>query len=146
MYADNHKKFVAVLNRKHPASILMNALGHMTAGLIACSTDPAKEYNFLDYNNADAGLQAKISHYPYIVLTANNSNQIRTTLAKAAELGLQHNAFVTAMLGQSAQQQIKQTRDAKPDELDYVALVLFGDADRIDALTRRFSLYKNNGS
>ncbi len=64
MYADNHKKFVAVLNRKHPASILMNALGHITAGLIAYSSDPGQEYKFLTYNNADAGLQAKISHYP----------------------------------------------------------------------------------
>lgn len=32
-------KFVAVLNKKIPAPNLMNALGHMTAGLVAACLD-----------------------------------------------------------------------------------------------------------
>ena len=143
MYLDNQNKFVAVLNRKHPTPVLMNALGHITAGLVVNVPDSNEAFRFLDYRNTAAGMQAKISHYPYIVLSGDNSNQIRTTLCKAVDQGVQNNVFVSSMLGYSAEEQMSKTREAKAEELEYIALVLFGNAAQIDSLTKRFSLYKN---
>ncbi len=74
---ENSKRFIAILNKKIETGRLMNALGHMTAGL-AGGYEKTSEMNFLQYKDKSQGIHPNISHFPFIVLSAENSNQIRT--------------------------------------------------------------------
>ena len=93
MYIDNQYKFVAVVNPKIEIPKLMNALGHITAGLMAQANNQEK-MQFLKYEfQADWTTPSLISLYPYIVLKAKNSNQLRTLHRAANEAGILHNVF-----------------------------------------------------
>lgn len=70
-------KFVAVLNKKIPVGSLMNALEHMAAGLSASFSNLA-EMRFDSYFDQNGGEHKSISDHPFIILSADNSNQIRT--------------------------------------------------------------------
>jgi hypothetical protein len=141
MYSDNHRKFVVVLNEKIELPRLMNALGHMTAGLIGHQNDHG-EFSWLRYEDADGGVHPAISRYPFIILTARNGNQIRTLRQAAIERNIPYNDFVHTMLGSSAEDQMEKTRSTAESNLDYFGIALFGAAEEIDPLTRKFSLFK----
>jgi hypothetical protein len=141
MYADNQYKFVAVLNPKIEIAQLMNALGHITAGLIA-ETKNLEEMQFLKYEfQADWATSSVLSLYPFIVLKAKNSNQLKTLHHSASETGIAHNVFTDSMLGNSAIDQIEATKNTNPQDLIYFCVVLFGKSDRLATLTRKFSLF-----
>lgn len=141
MYLDNSKKFVAVLNKKHPISTLMNALGHISSGLSG-GNEHADDMKFLRYQNEAIALDSRISEYPFIVLSAKNNNQINTLRGALDEQGILHNAFVNTMLGASAKDQIDSTAEAGEEDIDFIAIALFGSANEIDPLTKKFSLFK----
>lgn len=141
MYSDNHQKFVVVLNQKIELPRLMNALGHMTAGLVGHQNGHG-EFSWLRYQDADGGVHPAISRFPFIILAAKNGNQIRTLREVAIERGLAYNDFVHTMLGSSAEDQMQKTRSTPEKDLEYFGLCLFGDAETIDPLTRKFSLFK----
>jgi hypothetical protein len=139
-YDNNSRKFVAVINRKHPLPIILNALAHSAIGL---SAKTGGQEQLLDYPNAASGFAAKISEYPFIMLEAKNSNQLRTLFDAAKEDNtLVYNVFTTSMIGASAQAQIDATRAAAGDALDFVVVVLFGEREQLDPLTKKFSLVK----
>jgi hypothetical protein len=139
-YADNDHKFVAVLNRKAELPQLVNALGHISAGLTSEHHDPA-QMKFLQYQDADGGLHPGISYYPFIVLVARNGNQIRTLRQGAIDAGIMYCDFVDTMLGESADDQLGRTRQTREEDLSYLAIALFGAAAQIDPLTHKFSLF-----
>ena len=139
LYRDNSFKFVAVLNRKVPLPQLMNALGHMTAGLT--SQCDSHDLAFLRYQDGDGSVHPNISRYPFIVLSAKNGNQIRTLRYAAIQQGIHFSDFVDTMLGSSAEDQLQKTRSTKEMNLEYFGICLFGSAAKLDELTRKFSLF-----
>ncbi|RXH24069.1 hypothetical protein XH99_28670 [Bradyrhizobium nanningense] len=139
-YTDNDKKFVAVLNRRHQLSRIFNAVCHATAGLSAKIGSDAAHY--LDYGNDADSFVASISRYPFIILEAKSSSQLAALQKSAVAARISSNLFVSAMIGRSAEEQIAQTKAATDDALDYVVVVLFGDAKSLNPLTKKFSLYK----
>lgn len=139
LYKDNSFKFVAVLNRKVPLPQLMNALGHMTAGLT--SQCDFRDLAFLRYQDGDGSVHPNISQYPFIVLSAKNGNQIRTLRYAAIQQGIHFSDFVDTMLGSSAEDQLQKTRSTKEINLDYFGICLFSSAAKLDELTRKFSLF-----
>jgi hypothetical protein len=141
MYADNDFKFVAILNEKVDLPKLMNALGHMTAGLVAQCED-RDAMRFLCYEDADGGKHAAISHYPFILLAARNSNQIRSLREVAVENRIIYNDFVGTMLGTSSEDQVQKTRATREKDLEYFGICLFGPAEVLNEMTRKFSLFK----
>jgi hypothetical protein len=145
MYADNDYKFVAVLNERIDLPKLLNALGHMTAGLVAQAPNPGA-MRFLRYEDANGGAHPAISHYPFIVLAARNGNQIRTLRQAAIEAGIIYNDFVDTMLGTSAEDQLMKTRATKEMDLQYYGICLFGPADLLNGMTRKFSLFRGGPS
>lgn len=139
-YAENHQKFVAVLNRRHPLPRQFNAAGHATAGLAA---EIGREgVDILSYPNIATGFRAHISRFPFIILEAKNSGQLERLRSEAQAGQVAHNVFTATMIGASAQDQQAVTRDAAADDLDYICIVLFGPAEHLDPLTRRFSLVR----
>ena len=138
-YADNALKTTVLVNRRHEPGLVLNAVTHLVAGLVDVVGND--RYAFLDYD-FEPGVASRLSTFPMIVLAAPNSSQVLRTWAAAREHGLPCNLFTTAMLGGSAQEQRAATRATPVEEQDAVALAVFGEAERVDPLTRKFSLYR----
>ncbi|NEU79882.1 DUF2000 domain-containing protein [Nostoc sp. UIC 10630] len=142
MYADNQCKLIAVVNPQIESPKLMNALAHITAGLVA-KTNNLDEMQFLKYEfQADWTTPSLISLYPFIILKAKNNNQLKTLHQAANEVGILHNVFTDSMLGASAIEQMDNTKNINTGDLTYFCVVLFGASDQLAALTRKFSLFK----
>lgn len=137
---ENNFRFIAVLNEKAPLGKLMNALGHMTAGL-AGGHGRANEMSFLEYKDKDGGIHPHISHFPFIIVKAPNSNQIRTLRNQAKEKSLLFTDFTSTMaVGSSAEQQ-ERTEQTSEADLEYYGICLFGPTEKLKPLTKKFSLF-----
>ena len=134
------KRFIAVLNKKAPIGSLMNALGHATAGLVGGASD-REQFCFLQYHDADGGLHPNISHYGFIILKADNSNKLRSLRQQAIEEGILYGDFTQSMTIGTSQEQQDDTAATAEADLEYYAVVLFGDSEQLAPLTRKFSLY-----
>ncbi|ELY5938894.1 DUF2000 domain-containing protein [Cronobacter malonaticus] len=138
MFEDNQKKLYIIVNRNMDASVLMNATGHLAAGIMQKTEDGI----FHDYPNDATGLTAYLSHFPVVILQAKNSNQLSTAVQKCKDAGLTYNFFTTTMLGQSTEQQIEATKNAAPEALEFIAIAIFGDTEAMLPVTKKFSVYK----
>lgn len=134
-------KFVAVLNKNIPVGRLMNAFGHTTAGLVAMHPD-LKEMRFDDYIDADGGVHASISDNPFIVLQAYNSNQLRTFRSLIKEKNMPCTDFTDTMIEGTYADQQERTKSTTEAELEYYCVVTFGPIDELNALTKKFSLWR----
>ena len=119
----------------------MNALGHMTAGL-AGGSGKAEEMCFLPYQDKDGGDHPHISHFPFIVLKADNSNKIRRVREQALARGIPFTDFTSTMTVGTSQQQQESTKDTSEEELEYYGICLFGDTEELREFTGKFSLYQ----
>lgn len=141
-YIPTTHKFVAVLNKKIPVGNLMNALGHITAGLAASYPKP-EEMRFDNYEDADGNAHANISDNPFIVLQADNSNKIRTLRQTLLDAHIHFVDFTSTMtVGNYAEQQ-ERTKQTPEAELEYWGIVMFGKAEDLQALTKKFSLWRS---
>lgn len=134
-------KFVAVLNKKIETGKLMNALGHMTAGLAGAS-GKAEDMCFLEYKDKNGGIHPNISHFPFIIVKADNSNQVRKIRNQAIEKGITFTDFTSTMTVGTSEDQIKRTAETSEEELEYFGICLFGDAEELKALTGKLSLFQ----
>lgn len=138
---ENAKRFVAVLNKKVDVGHLMNALGHMTAGL-AGGSSKSDEMCFLQYFDKDGGQHPNISHYPFIVLKADNSNKIRQVRQECITRNIPFSDFSSTMTVGTSQQQVDATATTKEIELEYYGIVMFGNTTELKEFTGKFSLYQ----
>lgn len=132
-------KLVAVLNKSVDTGKLMNALAHMCIGL-GSSLDQ-KALRLTDYRDADGGIHPFISEIPFIILS-ENSNKIRKLRQEAIFQKIQFNDFTETMTVGTYQEQIERTLAVKGEDLIYYGIVLFGDWEKVTALTRKFSLWR----
>ena len=137
-YQDNSRKVAVVLNRAVPFARLANALAHCCAGL---ADMVGAEAEFLDYPCPADGWRARISRWPMVILAAKNSGQLARLVREAREEELRMNCFTAAMIGADAEGQTRQTREDRDPE--YWAVAVFGDAEELHPLTKRFSLFKD---
>lgn len=134
-------RFVAVLNKKGELGRLMNALGHMTAGLAGGHPDSSR-FSFLQYQDADGTIHPNISHFPFIVLKADNSNQIRTLRNELIMQNLPFSDFTTTMTIGTSQEQQDATKSATEAELEYLGVCTFAETETLRTLTKRFQLFR----
>ncbi|CAI0981072.1 DUF2000 family protein [Serratia entomophila] len=138
MYSDNEKKFYIILNRNHETATLFNAACHLTAGI----TDLIEQREFHHYPSSIDGISANMSHYPVVILQAKNSSQLSSLILKCREERVLFNFFTTTMLSYSAEQQIADTANSEYDQLDFVAVALYGETEQLKPLTKKFSVYR----
>src|SRR3989338_5679732 len=93
---ENSKRFIAVLNGKIESRRLMNALGHITAGL-AGGFSNKEELCFLQYHDKNEGVHPNISHFPFIILKADNSNKIRVVRNECISRNIPFSDFTSTM-------------------------------------------------
>lgn len=134
-------RFVAVLNKKVEAGRIMNALAHMAAGFSALYPNK-KELLFASYFDKDGNDHPSISDNPFIVLSADNSNQIRTLRNALKEKNIVFNDFTNAMVEGTAEEQRERSRQTLEIDLEYYGICFFGEENELRELTKRFSLWK----
>jgi len=138
---ENSMRFVAILNKKIEIGRLLNALGHMTAGL-AGGSGKAENMCFLQYKDKEEGEHPNISHFPFIVLKADNSNKIRSVRNEAIKRGILFNDFTSTMTVGTSQEQQDQTHATPEADLEYYGICLFGKTDELREFTGKFSLFR----
>ncbi|QMV16711.1 hypothetical protein Vspart_04116 [Vibrio spartinae] len=138
---ENAKRLVAVLNKKVDIGRLLNALGHMTSGLIAQIKD-VDSLCFLEYKDMDGGVHPSISHYPFIVLRADNSNKIRKVRNELIQRQIPFTDFIHTMIIGTSEEQLKATSETEDHDLEYFGICMFGNTSEIKDLTKTFSLFK----
>ncbi len=136
---ENSKRFIAILNKKIDIGKLMNALGHMTAGL--SSGNRSTDMCFLNYEDKDGGLHPNISHFPFIVLKADNSNQIRTVRNEAISREIIYTDFTSTMTIGTSEDQVNATKNTSQSELEYYGICLFGETAVLKEFTKKFSVF-----
>ena len=139
---ENSKRFVAVLNKKIELGKLLNALGHMTAGLSG-GFGQQSEMSFLQYNDLNGGTHANISHFPFIVLQADNSNKIRTVRNEALKRKINFTDFTSTMTIGTSEEQMAETEKTPEIDLEYYGICLFGSTAELKEFTGKFSLFKS---
>lgn len=134
-------KFVAVLNKKIETGRLMNALGHMSAGLSQLIQDK-DSMRFDTYTDKNAGEHKSISDNPFIVLAADNSNQIRTLRNECIARHIPFCDFPSTMTVGTFAEQKQKTSETPEMELEYYGICLFGEITELSELTRKFSIWR----
>ena len=137
---ENSIKFVAVLNKKIETGKLMNALGHMSAGLSG-GFGKSHEMNFLEYKDKNGGSHPNISHFPFIILKAENSNQIRKVRNEALQRNIIFTDFTSTMTVGTSADQIERTKNTSEVDLEYWGICLFGKTSELREFTGKFSLF-----
>jgi len=138
---ENTMRFVAILRDDVGTGRLMNALGHMSAGL-AGGFEKVKDMCFLQYQDKDGDVHPNISHYPFIVLKADNSNQIRVVREEAKKRGIIFTDFTSTMTIGKSVDQVNATKNTQEKELEYFGICLFGKTSELREFTKKFSLFK----
>jgi len=139
-YVPTTNQFICVLSKKIPAGRALNALGHMTAGLVALHNDH-EPFRFQNYVDKDDTNHPSISDNPFIVLSAKNGNQIRTLRNVLIEKGIKFTDFTDTMIEGNYAEQHDRTATTPESELDYYGICFFMNALESRELTKKFSLY-----
>ncbi len=133
------QRIVAVLNEKIEPGRALNALGHLALGMGAILG--SETLHLMDYADADGGHHPNISKMPFVILKAN-SNKIRSLREQANISGINFNDFTETMTVGSWSDQLAKTADTKNENLTYFGILLYGPAEVVTGLTRKFSLWK----
>jgi hypothetical protein len=140
LHNETSKRFITVLNKKIEIGRAMNALGHMAAGL-AGGSGHAEDMSFLQYEDKDGGIHPTISHYPFIVLKADNSNKIRAIRNECIARDIPFSDFTSTMIAGTTQEQLDATRATAEADLEYWGITMFGSTEELREFTGKFSLY-----
>ncbi len=136
-------KFVAVLNKKVDPGKVLNALAHMSIGLVSDVTPEEKaDMGFHDYMDADGNAHKNLSKNSYVILRADNSNQIRTVRQAAIEKSIKHVDFTDSMQEGTYMEQLERVKGLKEIDLNYVGICLFGPIDVVSEITKKFGLWR----
>ena len=90
---ESQKRFIAVLSKKMELGRSLNVLGHLSVGLVSQLDDSETQY--IDYHDMDGNLHPNLSHYPFIVLKADNSNKLRKVREEAISRDIKFTDFTS---------------------------------------------------
>ena len=132
-------KLIAVLNKSLEPGRAMNALGHMAFGLGArLGVDDA---DLVDYVTQDATTLPGISKMPFII-ARGSGGKIGNLIEKADATGIRWAAFTDTMTIGSWDEQVERTSATELTALTFYGIALYGPGEDVNALTRKFSLWR----
>ncbi|MCF6452991.1 DUF2000 domain-containing protein [Vibrio sp. MMG022] len=137
---EKQKRFVAVISKKVEVGRAVNVLGHLSVSLANQLSDDDAVYT--DYHDLDGNLHPNISHYPFIVLRADNSNKIRKLRQEALDKSIPFSDFTHTMVEGGSEIQQQTTKNTPEAGLEYLGICLFGETETLRELTKKFSLYR----
>lgn len=126
------------MNEKIETGVIMNALAHMC---LAFGSELGMEpFHLINYIDADEKKHCS-SKMPFIILKSN-SNKIKELRQTASENEIRFIDFINTMTGDTYVEQLERTKQTHEADLIYFGIVLFGNWDKVSALTKKFSLWK----
>ncbi|MFA0117634.1 hypothetical protein BCT06_06285 [Vibrio breoganii] len=134
------KRYVTILSKKMDLGRSLNVLGHLSVGL--SNLLEGSEGQYVDYQDMDGNVHPNLSHYPFIVLKADNSNKLRKVRDEVITRNIKFTDFTSSMIEGGSVEQQQRTKETKEADLEYLRVCLFGDTDVLRELTKKFSLYK----
>lgn len=140
-YIPTTDQFVCVVNKKIEAPKLLNALGHMTAGLMSQYKDDMTAMRFRDFIDEDKTIHPTTSENGFIVLRADNGNQIRTLRNKLIDERIRFTDFTETMTGGTYVDQQNKFDITNELDLEYYGICFFMDKEKSREFTKKFSLY-----
>jgi len=135
------KKFVAVLNKQIEVGTVMNVLAHM-AVCLGASVENKDELRLIDYVDADGNSHANISELPFIILKAENSNQLRELRKELIKRNVHFVDFPDFIKSIGTFESPEKSRQVKEENIEYYGIAIFDDWDIVTELTKKFSLWK----
>lgn len=141
-YIPRKDQFVCVVNKKIEPPKLLNAIGHMTAGLVYKHQSNLAPMRFRDFIDKDKSVHPATSENGYIVLRAENSNQIRTLRNKLIEEGILFTDFTKTMVEGTYVDQQAEFDKTSELELEYFGICFFEEIEKAKLLTKKFQLYR----
>ncbi len=130
----------AVISKKVEVGHAVNVLGHLSVSLANQLSDGNAVYT--DYHDLDGNVHPNISHYPLIVLRADNSNKIRKLRQEALDKSIPFSDFTHTMIEGGSEVQQQATQNTAEANLEYLGICLFGETETLRELTKKFSLYR----
>ncbi|HHP0478705.1 TPA: DUF2000 domain-containing protein [Vibrio campbellii] len=137
---ENQKRFVAVISKKVEVGRAVNVVGHLSVSLANQLSDGDTVYT--DYHDLDGNVHPNISHYPFIVLRADNANKIRKLRQEALDKSILFSDFTHTMVEGGSEVQQQTTKNTLEAELEYLGICLFSETETLRELTKKFSLYR----
>ena len=137
---DFSKKMVVVVDRELEEWQVLNTVGHISAYL---GNKMNERFDTgAHFTTQDEVKLPRNSQYPIIVLRAK-AGQLAGLLQKVRDAALPHIGFTRDMIETTDDADLAdRTKVQKSDEITYLGVGLFGENDAVDALTKRFSLWK----
>lgn len=100
------------------------------------------ELCFLQYEDKNGGKHPNISHFPFIVLQADNSNKIRAVRNEALKRNIPFVDFTSTMAIGTSEQQMFATGETLETNLEYYGICLFGKTMELKEITGKLSLFR----
>lgn len=140
-YIPTTHQFVCVVNKKITPPQLLNALGHMSAGLVNQYRNDTGTMRFRDFIDKDQSIHPSTSENGFIVLRSENSNQLRTLRNVLISKGILFTDFTQTMVPGNYVEQQEVFGATNELDLEYFGVCFFAEKERSRELTKKFSLY-----
>lgn len=134
-------QFVCVVNKKIAPPQLLNAVGHMAAGLVNLHRCDTSLMRFRDFIDKDQTIHASTSENGFIVLRSENSNQLRTLRNTLISKGILFSDFTQTMVPGTYVDQQEVFSTTGEQDLEYFGVCFFAEREKSKELTKKFSLY-----
>jgi len=136
-------QFVCVVNKKIDPAKLINAVGHMAAGLVNIHSKSGSipKMRFRDFVDMDKSIHPSISENPFIILRSDNSNKLRTLRNELISNNVLFTDFTNVMVEGNHITQQRVFDKTQEKELEYLGVCFFMNIEQARKLTKKFSLY-----
>lgn len=136
---DFSQKLVIVLDKDLPGWQVMNAQAHISAYLgNRIDAFDTGEY----FVTGDGKNHPRNTQYPIITLSTH-TEQMGDLIKKVRESGLLYHGFIREMIETTNDKEIEKILAGKKDEeIEYLGIGIFGPNDKVDAITKKYSLWK----
>lgn len=135
-------KFVVVVNKKLEPGVAMNSASHLCLSMMAQATEEQRNaMHLIEYVDADGAQYPSISGLSLIVLRGKEGH-MKKFIDAAKEKGMITSAFIKTMTGDTYKEQLERTKATKTEDIEYYGVAAFGPKEEVDAMTKKFSLYK----
>lgn len=137
-------QFICVLNKKIDPDRLINAVAHMSAGLVNlhCKNRTLDKMRFRDFFDKDKSPHPSISENGFIILRADNSNKLRILRKQLIEENILFTDFTDVMIEGNHITQQEEFDTKIEEELEYLGVCFFMNIDKSRDLTKKFSIYQ----
>ncbi|UWQ99088.1 DUF2000 family protein [Rhodobacteraceae bacterium S2214] len=136
-----HKSVIVISKKwRGDTPLILNATGHVAQSL-AQQASGAGLGIFVDYQTEDDVRFYGISTYPFVLLTGTPA-KMWSFKSDCEQQQIITSAFVETMFHGGTEIQLQTTAEKASDEHDLICVGVFGETDVINALTKKFSLFR----